>query len=85
MPAMRLRVPESLLLTLLTGSAASAGEIPTDPILRLEAGVHTAAINKAAVTGDGRLLTVSDDKTARLMERARGYPADVAGTHRARR
>lgn len=74
MPAMRLRVPESLLATLLTVCAASAGEIPTDPILRLEAGVHTAAINKAAVTGDGRLLTVSDDKTARLWNAEGGIP-----------
>jgi WD40 repeat protein len=73
MPAMRLRVPESLLVTLLTVSAASAGEIPTDPI-RLEAGVHTAAINKAAVTGDGRLLTVSDDKSARLWNAQGGIP-----------
>jgi hypothetical protein len=74
MPAMRLRVPEGLLVILLTVSAASAGEIPTDPILRLEAGVHTAAINKAAVTGDGRLLTVSDDKTARLWNAQGGIP-----------
>jgi len=72
MPAMRLRVPESLLATLLTGSAAFAGEVPTDPILRLEAGIHTAAINKAAV--DGRLLTVSDDKTARLWNAEGGIP-----------
>jgi WD40 repeat protein len=71
---MRVRVPESLLVTLFTVSTASAGEIPTDPILRLEAEVHTAAINEAAVTGDGRLLTVSDDKTARLWNAQGGIP-----------
>ncbi|MGH8565882.1 MAG: WD40 repeat domain-containing protein [Gammaproteobacteria bacterium] len=74
MPAMRMREPGSLLGTLLAVSAASAGEIPTDPILRLEAGVHTAAINQVAVTGDGRLLTVSDDKTARLWNAEGGSP-----------
>lgn len=36
------------------------------PIPRPETGLHTAAINQVAVTRDGRLLTASDDKTARL-------------------
>lgn len=36
------------------------------PILRPETGLHTAAINQVVVTKDGRLLTASDDKTARL-------------------
>lgn len=36
------------------------------PIPRPETGLHTAVINQAVVTRDGRLLTVSDDKTARL-------------------
>jgi len=36
------------------------------PMPRPETGLHTAAINQVAVTHDGRLLTASDDKTARL-------------------
>jgi WD40 repeat protein len=36
------------------------------PTPRAETGLHTAAINQLALTHDGRLLTVSDDKTARL-------------------
>lgn len=49
-----------------TGTGGSM-ETPAEiPIPRPETGVHTAAINQIAVTRDGRLLTVSDDKTARL-------------------
>jgi WD40 repeat protein len=55
-----------LLVVILVINHAYAGEPPTEPILRIEAGVHTAIVNKATVTHDGRLLTVSDDKTARL-------------------
>ena len=36
------------------------------PVPRPETGLHTAVINQVAVTNDGRLLTASDDKTARL-------------------
>ncbi len=36
------------------------------PIPRPETGLHTSTINQLATTRDGRLLTVSDDKTARL-------------------
>jgi WD40 repeat protein len=36
------------------------------PTPRPETGLHTAVINQVALTHDGRLLTVSDDKTARL-------------------
>jgi len=46
---------------------ASAGNPPTEPILRLEAGMHTASIEGIGVDAAGHLLlTVSDDKTARL-------------------
>jgi WD40 repeat protein len=56
---------------------ARAGEPPTDPVLRLDAGAHTAVINKLAVTRDGKLLTVSDDKTARLWSREGGVPQTI--------
>ncbi|MEO5334884.1 MAG: caspase family protein [Magnetococcus sp. YQC-5] len=46
---------------------ASLSEPPTAPILRLEAGMHTAMINRIDVDQEGQLaVTVSDDKTARL-------------------
>ncbi len=42
-------------------------DVPDEtPIPRPETGLHTAAINQVVVTRDGRLLTASDDKTARL-------------------
>jgi WD40 repeat protein len=44
------------------------------PTPRPETGLHTAAINQVAVTHDGRLLTASDDKTARL------WSADTTGS-----
>ena len=43
------------------------------PTPRPETGLHTAGINQVALTHDGRLLTVSDDKTARL------WSADITG------
>ena len=56
-----------LLLTL--ASLAPAAEPPTAPILRIEAGMHTARIYRIATDAAGRIvLTVSDDKTARLWE-----------------
>ena len=54
------------LLALLLVAPALAGEPPAEPQLRIEVGLHTAVVNQVAVTRDGRLLTVSDDKTARL-------------------
>jgi WD40 repeat protein len=46
---------------------APALDMPdTTPIPRPETGLHTAAINQIVVTHEGRLLTASDDKTARL-------------------
>jgi hypothetical protein len=46
---------------------AAAQEPPQAPILRVEAGAHTAPVSRLATDGAGRLLaTVSDDKTLRL-------------------
>ncbi|MFM8330593.1 MAG: caspase family protein [Candidatus Methylumidiphilus sp.] len=45
---------------------ASPGNILTNPEPRPETGLHGAAINQVLALPDGRLLTVSDDKTARL-------------------
>ncbi|CAK0781979.1 WD_REPEATS_REGION domain-containing protein [Gammaproteobacteria bacterium] len=56
------------LLILVTGIVAWADEPPTQPLLRVEADAHTATINQLALTHDGHLLSVSDDKTARLWD-----------------
>jgi DNA-binding beta-propeller fold protein YncE len=46
---------------------ARSDEIPSSPFLRIETGMHGAAINGLAVdTADKELVTVSDDKTARV-------------------
>ncbi|MCU0970217.1 MAG: caspase family protein [Gammaproteobacteria bacterium] len=60
-----------LAAALAVGSAA-AGEPPAEPLLRVEAGLHTAVVNQAAVTRDGQLVTVSDDKTVRIWSPGRG-------------
>lgn len=44
-----------------------ANALPSEPILRLETGMHTAQIRRLAVEPDGRaMVTASDDKTLRL-------------------
>lgn len=46
-----------------------AGEPSQEPLLAIEAGMHTALIGASSVTNDGSLLlTLSSDKTARLWE-----------------
>lgn len=54
-------------------SAASAGEPPTDPILRIETGMHSASIESADVDSGGHYaVTASEDKTARVWEISSG-------------
>ena len=46
-----------------------AAEPPSAPLLRIEAGMHTATIRRIATDAAGRVaLTCSDDKTARLWQ-----------------
>ncbi len=46
---------------------------PKKPILRIETGIHTSKGNKISTDGQGKmLLTVSNDKTARLWDAATG-------------
>ena len=61
-------------LTSLSSGAAMAQEPPqVRPILRLETGMHTAPIRAAAVDAAGKVLvTVSDDRTARLWSLSTG-------------
>jgi len=50
-------------------SSTHANEPSTEPIFRIETGMHTARINRIAVDADERfLLTASDDKTLRLWD-----------------
>ena len=38
----------------------------SEPILKIETGFHAAIVNKISLTRKGQLISVSDDKTARL-------------------
>jgi WD40 repeat protein len=50
-----------------------AADVPSAPILRLEAGMHTAAIRRIDTDASGRYaVTASEDKTARVWEVASG-------------
>ena len=57
-----------LLTLLLIGPAiASAAELPKEPQLRIDGGMHTASIRRLDVSADGKtLVTGSEDKTARV-------------------
>lgn len=58
-------------------AAPAAGEPSTAPILRIEPGMHTAMINRLTLVDPGTVLTVSDDKTARLWRLTDGQPLGV--------
>ena len=50
-----------------------AAEPTTEPLLRLETGMHTAIIKRVATDAQGRwAVTASEDKTARVWELASG-------------
>ncbi|MEA3207973.1 MAG: hypothetical protein QOE70_1030 [Chthoniobacter sp.] len=58
-----------MLVGLFAHDPARAAEPPTAPVLRIEAGMHTAGIGCISVDAAGRLaLTASQDKTARIWE-----------------
>ena len=71
----------ALIVVLLAAAAAPlahAGDIPTAPFLRIETGMHGAAINGLAVdAADSQLVTVSDDKTARIWSSTDGEPVET--------
>jgi WD40 repeat protein len=57
---------------------AGADPLPTEPLLRIEAGMHTAPINRIAADAQGRfLVSASDDKTARVWSLEDGRPLGV--------
>ncbi|MCW3476866.1 caspase family protein [Limobrevibacterium gyesilva] len=56
-----------LLLGVLSGGPAVAGDPPPQPFLRIEAGGHTSAVARLAVDASGRVLASAGyDKTVRL-------------------
>ena len=68
------------LLTFLSVTTAHAAEPTTEPILRIETGMHTAAIKRIGVDAAERfLLTASDDKTLRLWDL---HTSDLLKTYR---
>ena len=55
------------LLLGLSTLAAAAGELPSEPMLRIDGGMHTASIRRLDVSADGKILvTGSEDKTVRV-------------------
>ena len=62
-----------LAVLILTAAPALAAEPPSKPMLRIEAGMHTALIQRLATDAAGRyLVTASHDKTARVWDLASG-------------
>jgi WD40 repeat protein len=69
-----------MLALLLSVATIHASELSTEPMLRLETGMHTAMINRLGVDAAERfLLTASDDKTLRLWDLHTG---DLLKTYR---
>ncbi len=67
-------------LLLLLGFAATSvcgQQTMAPPRLVLDAGGHTAAVNKVRFLGDEQILSVSDDKTVRLWSTRTGQTLDV--------
>ena len=63
----------SILLSVCLIAPSLGAEPTTEPLLRLETGMHTAAIRRIATDRDGRwAVTASEDKTARVWEVSTG-------------
>ncbi len=55
------------LLLIGAATAAPAAELPKEPMLRIDGGMHTAVIRRLDVSADGKVLvTGSEDKTVRV-------------------
>jgi len=66
-------IPLLLAALLLCPATPSAGEPTSEPLPRIEAGMHTAPIKRIATDAHGRwLVTASHDKSARVWELGSG-------------
>ncbi|MBP7335879.1 caspase family protein [Niveispirillum sp.] len=62
-----------LCLALVTVAPGAVAQVPTEPQLRIEAGMHTAMIKRIATDAAGRVaVTASDDKSVRVWDMASG-------------
>jgi len=65
------RILRTLARLIALASDLCAGDPPTQPILRLETGIHTAMIPRIGADAAGRILvTCSYDKTSRIWDLA---------------
>ena len=65
----RLGLAAAVAAVLLASGVAHSGEPPSEPVLRIETGMHTASIWRIGVDAAERfLVTASYDKTARLWD-----------------
>ena len=63
----RLGLAAVVVAVLTASGVAHSGEPPSEPLLRIETGMHTAPIKGIGVDAAERLLvTASDDKTTRV-------------------
>jgi WD40 repeat protein len=59
----------ALAIVLALSASALASQVPAEPQLVLDPGFHSAMINRVSASADGsRLLSASDDKTARVYD-----------------
>lgn len=71
-------LPFVFLILLLIAASANAAE----PVLRIDAGMHTATIRRVGVDSKGKMLaTASDDKTVRLWELPSGRLINTIRPH----
>lgn len=66
------RIAAVVVTLLAVSSICRAVDLPTEPLLRIETGVHAAEVTDVDATPDGSILTVSKDKTVRLWRFTRG-------------
>jgi len=65
----RLGLATAVTAVMMASGVAHSGAPPSEPVLRIETGMHTAPIMRIGVDAAERfLVTTSDDKTARVWD-----------------